>query len=164
MNEEPPEELAVVVRKNAGMSVRTRLQKQCDTILADPTGKTTNAKRFASNGEFHIFKCYGFAFIRFAGTKWFGCKIISANNSTVDPIARIGPKCCSNHWSVRWSDLPTRFVWCKGVFSNVGRELFVDSHSENRIDRQRCDLQTRLQPSITKTIRIMIRKFIRFYQ
>lgn len=39
MNEEPPEELATVVKKNAGRSVRKRLQKLCDTILADPTGK-----------------------------------------------------------------------------------------------------------------------------
>lgn len=38
MNEEPPEELAIVVRKNADMTVRTRLQKLCDTILSDPTG------------------------------------------------------------------------------------------------------------------------------
>lgn len=42
MNEEPPEELAVVVRKNAEMSVRNRLQKLCDTIVADSTGTIKN--------------------------------------------------------------------------------------------------------------------------
>lgn len=39
MNEEPPEELAAVIKKNADTSVRTRLQKLCDTIVSDPTGK-----------------------------------------------------------------------------------------------------------------------------
>lgn len=38
MNEEPPEELATVVRKNADISVRTRLQQLCDTIVSDSTG------------------------------------------------------------------------------------------------------------------------------
>lgn len=56
MNEEIPEELAVIVRKNAGMSVRQRLQKQCDTILADPTGKTTKFKEICFKLKNHIFK------------------------------------------------------------------------------------------------------------
>lgn len=38
MNEEPPPELAVVIKKNAEMTARTRLQKLSDTIVSDATG------------------------------------------------------------------------------------------------------------------------------
>lgn len=38
MNEEPPAELAAIVAKNSHMNGRKRLQKLCDTILADATG------------------------------------------------------------------------------------------------------------------------------
>lgn len=38
MNQDPPEELAKIVQKNANITVRGRLQKLCDTILADSTG------------------------------------------------------------------------------------------------------------------------------
>lgn len=39
MNEEPPEELAAVVKRNADIAVRKRLHKFCETILADTSGK-----------------------------------------------------------------------------------------------------------------------------
>lgn len=38
MNQEPPAELAAIVVKNAEINVRKRMQKLCDTILADATG------------------------------------------------------------------------------------------------------------------------------
>lgn len=63
MNEEPPEELATVVRKNAQMSVRKRLQKLCDTILADPTGK------IKKNILKTIFKNVNFSLNRSTNTK-----------------------------------------------------------------------------------------------
>lgn len=59
MNEEPPEELALVVAKNAGMSGRKRLQKLCDTILADATG-TSQQIQFLR--IFYVFK-YNYYFI-----------------------------------------------------------------------------------------------------
>lgn len=62
MNEEPPEELAIVVRKNAEMSRRKRLRKLCDTIVADSTGIWREAKRNRMcwiNVNCHFIFCLG---------------------------------------------------------------------------------------------------------
>lgn len=152
MNEEPPPELAVVIKKNAEMTARTRLQKLSDTIVSDATGMQlviekplTTLKLFEAVGRWTKTNISSTRFNRFTSAKRFGYEIIGSDNSSIDSASFIGQKCSSNNWS-RWRfDMLKNWLWNEGIFHDVGWRFYDRIHPENWVNGQRCYDAARLQ-------------------